>query len=63
MEPSSEVIGYEYDRDTKIWYTVTLEDFNNEMEELLRMFSTWKETTEVSYPLVEVSNTYSTKKK
>ena len=63
MEPFSEVLYYEYSRDIRIWRTVTLEDFNNEMEELLKVFSTWKETTEVSYPLVEVSNTYSTKKK
>ena len=43
MEPYSEVIGYEYSKDTKVRSTVTLADFNNEMKELLKVFSTWEE--------------------
>ena len=48
MEPFSEVLHYEHNKDTKIWRTITLKDFNDEMEELLKVFSTWKETTGVS---------------
>lgn len=43
MEPSSAIIGYEYDKDTEVCRIITLESFNDEMGEFLRVFSTWKD--------------------
>ena len=40
IEEPSAMIGYGYDKDTEVWRIITLKYFDDEMEKLLRVFST-----------------------